>query len=603
MRTARRSLPGVLLALALAACPALVTAADKQETRMADREFVRKTYLEYTGAVPTREQVQAFVRSEDPQKRSKLIEQLKRAARAATPAPAAAAKTTEGKKTFTPAAKTPFQPDTNAQSLAARIDEAVAKKLEEAKLPPSPLADDAEFLRRVSLDITGVIPTAEKAKEFLESKDPNKRARLIDELLASPAYGKHQADTWEALLIPHTSDNRRLREESFDKWLEESFNANKPWDKFVRELLTATGDQEKNGATTYFVANPTADKLTDSVCKVFLGVQLQCAQCHNHPFTDWKQNEYWAMAAFFSKVRLQGNPKAAAKNGTTVGVNEEGKGRQRGLPESAKTVPAKFLGGEEPKLSTGEPYRPVLADWMTSPKNPWFARAMVNRTWAQLFGKGFVNPVDDMLPDRPPSHPELLQELADQFAAGGFDLKNLIRAVCNSQTYQRSSHPLSGNKADAKYFSHMAVKVMSPEQLFDSLVQVVGRPESPGKGGGKAAGGKGGPRNPREQFVAFFGIDDGTADPTAYQAGIPQALRLMNSAKVVPPAAVRQLVPAGTAPAQAIDKLYLATLSRHPTADERQRLLGYVGKTADPAAAYGDVLWALLNSSEFQFNR
>ncbi len=489
----------------------------------------------------------------------------------------------------------------DAVALAKRVDDAVNGQLAAEKVVPSARAGDAEFVRRVSLDLTGVIPPAEKVASFLDSTDPSKRATLIEELLTSPRYGRHLADTWQRLMLPRDSDNRRLQAAPFVQWLEEKFNANTPWDRMVRDLLTATGTQEQNGAVTYFLANPTTDKMTDSVSKLFLGVQLQCAQCHNHPFTTYKQNDYWAMAAFFTKVRADRVNKAA-KNGDSPGINESGRGKAARLPESAKTLPAKFLQGEQPKLKGGEPYRPVLADWVTSPRNPFFARAMVNRVWAQLFGRGLVHPVDDMHAGNAPSHPELLQELADAFTASGFDVKFLFRAICNSEAYQRSSKPAGDKAADERLFASMAVKPMTPEQLYDSLASVLGpakgQGDRPGKGGmkGLAAG-------PREQFVAFFQADE-SAGPTDYHAGIPQVLRLMNSREMnATPAVVGAVARGGKEPAKVIEQIYLTTLSRRPTAAEAARLDAYVAEhKGEPRQAYGDVLWALLNSSEFALN-
>ena len=493
----------------------------------------------------------------------------------------------------------------DASALSHRIDQAISRRLEADKISASPLADDAEFLRRVYLDITGVIPSADKAAAFLDSKDANKRAKLIDELLASPRYGRHMADIWEGYLLPRTSDNRRLQAEPLSRWLEEGFNGNKPWDQFVSELLTASGTQDENGAVTFFLANPTADKVTDTVSRLFLGVQLQCAQCHNHPFTKWKQTEYWGMAAFFTKVKSD-RVMPAARQATPPAVRENGKGRPAKLPESAKIVPAKFLQGEEPTLETSAPYRPVLAKWLTSPENPFFARAMVNRLWAQFFGRGIVEPVDDMHEGNPPSHPELLQELVGQFVANGFDVKFLIRAICNSRTYQRTSKPNDKDDSGANVFAHMAIKVNSPEQLYDSLVAVVGTPGRQAAAGNRKGPNQGKPAlppNPRAAFVNFFMNEDGS-DPTQYQAGIPQALRLMNAPQLSGGgAALEHALKSSQSPPQVIEWLYLATLSRRPTHLESQHLTGFVHKYGkEPRKAYRDILWALLNSSEFALN-
>jgi hypothetical protein len=493
-------------------------------------------------------------------------------------------------------------PIKKTRELASRIDQAINDRLKEEKVAASPQADDAEFLRRVSLDITGIIPSADRAKAFLDSKDADKRAKLIDELLASKDYGKRMADLWQDLLLTRTSENRRLQPQPFHEWLAETFNENKPWDRMVRELLTASGNLEKSPAVTYFLANESVDKITDNVTKNLLGLQLQCAQCHNHPFTGWKQTEYWGMAAFFMKVRSD-RVNNAAKNGNSPGVTEgpQINRNKRTLPESAKIVPAKYLLGEEAKLSARDPYRPVLADWITGSKNPYFAKAMVNRVWSMYFGRGLVNPVDDMHEGNVASHPALLNDLAASFTASGYDVKELIRTITLSQAYQRTSKPLQGNEdSEPQLYARMQVKQMTGEMLYDSLVQVAGT-----QAGGKAerikGGGKAPARTPRDAFVAFFRGDEG-GDPTEYSHGIPQALRLMNSPQFSRPAMIDRLTKNGGKPEQVVEQLYLTTLSRRPTSSEMDRMIAHV-KKADGKTGYGDVLWVLLNSSEFVLNR
>ncbi len=503
-----------------------------------------------------------------------------------------------------PVAVIPTPGAKDAAALAKVIDTEINRKLADAKLTPSARSTDEEFLRRAYLDITGVIPPADKAKEFLDDKSDDKRAKLIDELLADPHYGRRMADIWAAKLFPKDSGNRFVLKEPLYKWLEEEFNKNPGWDKFVTSLVTATGTVADNPAVTYFLANRAVDKLTDTTAQHFLGIQLQCAQCHNHPFTSWKQTEYWGMAAFYGKVKAD-NPKNANKGGdnTTIGVTEGNtKTKQKDFfPESAKNVSAKFLGGDEPKMSDKDPYRPVLAKWMTSAENPFFAKSMVNRTWAHLFGRGFINPVDDMLPEHEATHPELMAALAKHVSTTGeFDLKYLIKAICLSDAYQRTSKPLADNTADTTLASHMSVKVFSPEQLFDSLGQVTGnlRPDAKGPKGAKGAGRVGN----RDQFVTFFLAGADSTSPLDYEAGIPQALRLMNSPIANNAAAVRALIGANSKPADAIEKIYLAALSRRPTAAETKDLTAYVDRVGAPTA-YGDILWAVLNSSEFTLVR
>jgi hypothetical protein len=306
------------------------------------------------------------------------------------------------------------------------------------------------------------------------------------------------------------------------------------------------------------------------------------------------------MASFFTKFQAE-RVQAANRQGRSPAVREGPRpGPRNKLPESAKVVPARFLQGEAPKLSPTQSYRPVAAQWITSPENRFFARAMVNRLWSQFFGRGLVNPVDDMHDANPASHPELLQELTAQFVASQFDVKFLIRAICNSRAYQRSSKPLPDNDSDTNLLSHMAIKPLSPEQLYDSLIEVVG---TPGQGAGprrpanNAQANQGGPR---ANFINFFSVEDGGGDPTEYQAGIPQALRLMNSPLLNRGGPLLEHALKKGQPAQIIHTLYLGTLSRRPTSAESQRMLAYVHGHANKP--YHDILWALLNTSEFALN-
>ena len=493
-----------------------------------------------------------------------------------------------------------------AAELARLIDREVDARLASAEIKPSPEAADAEFLRRVSLDIAGVIPTAEKAVAFLDDRSPNKRAKLIDDLLEDRNYGRRMADVWTGLMYLNDSDNRFISKAPLHEWLEGKFNANMHWDAMAFELITATGDMDKNGATVYAMSNRGVDKMTDSVGKLFLGVQIQCAQCHNHPFTHWKQAEYWGLAQFFYKVNVS-NPRAA-KDGGTIAVNEDGRINRKinPVPESAKDVAPKLLGGDVLKLDSSRPYRPVLANWICSQSNPYFAKAFVNRLWAQLMGRGLVNPVDDLSVENEPTHPELLAALAKEFADSGFDIKHMIRGITASQAYQRTSKPVGDNRDDRTLYSHQSIKVLSGEQLYDSLTAVIGPIGGKDNAMVKKAA-KGGPQGPRDQFAVFFTGSD-NPKPTDYEAGIPQALQLMNSqamaaARLTNVVTRATEVSRGVSPDKAIEKLYLMTLSRRPTADESKKMTDFVAKHEGPRAAYADVLWVLLNSSEFALNR
>jgi hypothetical protein len=492
----------------------------------------------------------------------------------------------------------------DAAKLTKLIDQEINKRLQADKVKSTGLCDDFEFIRRAYLDIVGVIPSASKVTAFLESKEVDKRSKLIDELLSDPRFGSYLAEMWAIHLIPRESNNRALQQKPLEGWLAENFNKNTPLDKLVYDLVTATGEVDKNPAGLYFVANPTVDKITDNATRMFLGVQLQCAQCHNHPFTDWKQTEYWAMATFFLKTKVNGTPQQAAKKGVTLAVSENpnqkvGK-KGGGLPESFKNVPAKFLQGDQPTLDPKGPARPTLGKWMTSADNKFFARAMVNRFWHSYFGRGLVNPVDDMHDDNAATHPELLSTLTEQFKLNGFDVKYLIRAICNSDAYQRSSvSSADAASVDLDVYSRRELRVMTPEQLYDSLAVVLGQAA---KGEAKDKTVKKGPQSPRDNFINFFRVED--MNPLEYQNGIPQALRLMNSPFTNKSDVVAAQLTSGTkTPAEAIDKIYLTALARRPNARELERLTAYVNRPgATPRAAYGDILWVLLNGSEFVHN-
>jgi len=493
----------------------------------------------------------------------------------------------------------------DVKAVARFIDSEIDKQLNAAKIASSPRSSDAEFIRRATLDITGTIPSADRVEKFLSDSSSDKRAKLVDELLASPRYGQRLADIWVNQMMPKELANRFLMKKPLNEFMIDSFNANKPWDRLAFDLLTASGEQDKNGAVTYFMGNQGVDKMTDSVGKLFLGVQIQCAQCHNHPFTRWKQTEYWGMAQFFYNVNV-----AVVRNNkdsTTVpGVSETARPNRRGnpLPDSAKSVPAKFLGGETVRLSRDKAARPVLADWICTAENPFFSKSMVNRVWGQYFGRGLVNPIDDLCDENEPTHPDLLKGLAKEFSAGGFDIKNLVRAICLTDAYQRTSQPTGDNKSDSVLYSHMAIKVLAPEQLFDSLTVVVGSMADGGKGFGKgaAAGPKGGNLTPRDRFAAFFAGSE-NAKATDYEAGIPQALRLMNNPRLSgSPNLLNELIRSGKQPAKVVDRLYLMTVSRKPTDAEVKRLTDYIAKSSDAKTACSDIMWALLNSSEFALN-
>jgi hypothetical protein len=546
--------------------------------------------------------------------------------------------------------------------VAAALDREIDRALAAANVSASPPADDAEFLRRACLDLAGRIPTADRAAAFLDSLDPDKRRTLIDELLTSTDYSRHLADLWRPLLAPIDTSKKRPPVDPFAPWLAEQFNRNRGWNDLVAEMLGATGDVKNRPETTFLLtfaenAQPKPDLLAGVIGKVFLGAQLTCAECHDHPFAPWTQDDFWGVAAFFGRLRNTGtkgppwvltedpDPKPldvknggverpAVKPGGAIVV--PGTGGNKG---AGREVPAKVLGGEPLRLDDEAPFRPRFVAWLTGADNPYFARAFVNRAWAQLFGRGLVNPVDNLHADNPPSHPAVLDLLAREFAASGFDVKHLYRCICLSSAYQRTSRPAPGNERDEKLFGRMSVKPVGPEALYDSLLVVYGagpvdKNAPSGKPGVKPTGDKpagmkpvvkpdagkpdagkpmppkpeagkpaSGPSNPREEFALFF-RGEGGAEPGEFAHGIPQFLRRMNGEAFNAPApVVDRLVRSGAGADEAVEALYLTALSRRPTARERELMGKFLASRPTPAEGYAGVLWVLLNSGEFALNR
>lgn len=512
-------------------------------------------------------------------------------------------------------------------AVARTIDREVDKALVEAGIAPSSLASDAEFLRRAYLDVTGQVPTLEQATAFLDSTEPYKRSRLIDELLASPNYGRHFAAIWSDLLVKRDFDNNKsLKTEAFAGWLAEQFNENRSWDKIVTDLLTAEGKEAQVPQTFFFLANqennkPAPNKLVGASANLFMGVQLQCAECHVHPFTKaWTPKDFWGLAAFFGGTRAEreqdpkGKPKIGTATITDQAAAPAGKNKDavkaalapvtiaRPDPTNPKKtlekIPAKYFEEDKPPLLDKGSYRADLAQWMISSKNRYFAPAAVNRAWAHFFARGLVNPIEEMNDDNQPSHPALLKNLAQAFVQSGHDQKHLIRAICNTKAYQRTSRPLPGNAGDDKLLSRMAVKVMSANVLLDALATVTAKPtkEEPAKGKGKKA--------VAAPTVRFFDAREYGDDPTEFSYGVPQLLRLMNSnlSNSSREVADRLLKASNGDGRKALEDIYLTALARRPTEAEVKKMSDFVGKQSDPNKGYAGVFWALLNSAEFMSN-
>jgi len=519
----------------------------------------------------------------------------------------------------------------NPAPVAAAIDRHVAARLAEAKTPLSPQADDAEFLRRAALDITGRIPTAEQASAFLNDRTPDRHARLIDELLAAHAYGEHFATVWYHRMVKPDTDNKRLLlGNNFRDWIADRFNQNQPWDRLTTDLITASGERDENPGTVFLLAQvvagqPDPSKMTAAASRLFLGVRLECCECHDHPFTTLRQTDFWGIAAFFTAARgidrqnkvpriydadLEVSPykNSPYKNSTSkISANDDSTPvGSIVIPDSnGKMVRAKFLDAAEPPISASTKLRTQLAQWLTAPANPRFARAAANRLWAGFFGRGIVNPIDDMRPECESSHPEVLELLAGEFAASGFDQKHLIRCICLSETYQRSSRALPANKTDDRLYSRMPLKMLSADMLFNSLGLVLDHPVADPEFAPGRSKAKKGADTPQDRFRKFFHAeaDDDVGVVEDYTHGVPQALRLMNSEPMNDvTAVVQRLMAAGGGPARIIEGLYLRVLSRKPTPVELKRMTAYVAAEPDAQTAYADLMWVLLNGGEFVFN-
>jgi len=508
--------------------------------------------------------------------------------------------------------------------VARIIDQEINSKLVAAKIPASSRATDAEFLRRTYLDITGKPPTVATTKAFLADSDSERRGKLVDKLLASPEYGQHFAERWLNVFRQMAVIEREWEPEPFLGWLGARFNAGKGWDSTVRDMIAVSGSFAENPQAAYYYYNADMQGkfepkiMVGNLSQVFLGVQLQCAECHNHPFSDYKQKDFWGLAAFFSITSTPNNPpdtrgvrdrlpKQAPKPGTQVIVTiPQGEARNAGTK-----VRAKFLKGEEPELDAGASFRPALANWLTSKENRLFARASVNRLWAQLFGRGFVNPLNDFGDHNAPSHPELLESLTDEFIVSGFDYKHLIRCICLSEAYQRTTHVVKGNEVPEAepLFARMTSKVLPPEELYDALcvaleVPEIAPPVDPKKKGNKKVNPKAPPPpTSRFLFVKFFRNPGDVDEPTELKLGVPHVLKMMNEANFNTGGnLVTRVMKSTKAPEEAIDELFLAVLARRPSSVERERFLAFASRQKSAEEAYRRIVWVLINSSEFVLN-
>lgn len=491
------------------------------------------------------------------------------------------------------------------------IDQHIFAKLKLLNILPSELCSDQEFIRRAYLDVCGILPTPEETRAFLNSKEPDRRAKLIDALLERPEY----ADLWTLKWSDVFRSNRKAIQlkgtHVFQKWLRSHIDQNTGLDQVVHEMLTATGSTYANPAANYYRIARDPSNLAETTAQLFFGIRMQCAKCHNHPFERWTQDDYYSTAAFFARVKQKADPVEPGdpkkKDGAEyIYTAREGEVTQ---PRTGKTMPPRFMGGVVPQVQPGMDRRQVFADWLIGSSNPFFAKSVVNRIWFHLTGRGIVDPVDDFRDSNPSANDDLLDALARDFVANKFDAKNLIRTIMNSRTYQLSAETNDSNKEDNKYFSHAVTKLHTAEQLFDALCFVTEVPEKyPNMPlGTRAVQLPDGEVN--NAFMKTFGQPARELACECEREGdsnLAQALQLINGPAVNdrlrnPNNRIGKLLTQKLADREILDSLFLATLSRLPVDAEVQAMLDHVTRAVDKRKAWEDVHWALINSKEFLF--
>jgi hypothetical protein len=484
------------------------------------------------------------------------------------------------------------------------IDDLVLRKLAQFRIEPSALATDAEFLRRVSLDVIGALPSTDEARRFLDDRSPDKRARLIDALLERPEFGDYRALKLSDLLRVNSQYLSQEGSDAFYRWIRNRARANVPYDALVRELLTASGSGFRVGPANFYRTNDDPEKLAEATAQTFLGVRLNCAKCHNHPFEKWQQKDYFSLAAFFARVGRKGGPEFGENQ---VVVRSTGEVKH---PKTEAVLTPKFLGGAEPAIENGQDRRAVFAEWLTSRPNRQFAQVAVNRLWAELFGRGIVDAVDDFRVSNPPSNDALLDALAQKFIELDYDVKGMLRLILNSRTYQLSSLMTPTNERDLRHFARAYPKRLPAEVLADALDTATGKPSRYGS----LPIGTHAVQLPDSRIGSYlldvFGrpkreiVCACERDP---QPNLSQMLNLLNGSELNTRIAatdgrLAKLLQANMANGQVVTELYLATLSRSPTVKELQLAQEQIRKTGDRKAALEDLLWAIVNSQEFIFN-
>jgi hypothetical protein len=486
------------------------------------------------------------------------------------------------------------------------VDTLVNEKLKKLRIAPSELCDDATFIRRVQIDLVGKLPTTEEVRKFTADTDPKKREVMIDQLIQRPEFSDIWVMKWAELLQVRT-DNQVLRFSpksvfQYYNWLEKQVSGNVPVNEVVQQLVNATGGSFENPAANFYKVENDTLKLAENAAQVFMGMRIQCAQCHNHPFDRWTMNDYYGFASFFAQVgRKNGEDprETVVFNRATGGVRH---------PVGNRDVAPKFLGGAVPEIKDQD-RRAVLAKWLASPDNAFFGRNFANIVWAHFMGKGIIDPVDDVRISNPASNPELLDALAKKFTEHKYDLRKLVKDVCNSRTYQLSVQSNDSNAGDTMNFAKGNIRRIRAEVLLDAINQVTDTTEKF----------NGLPRGSRAVEIAdgrttsFFLTTFGRATretvcscEVKMEPNLSQALHLLNgdtvNQKVQNGGVVRKLLKDGKTPAQIIDDMYLRCLGRSPTAAEKTKLEGFLGEPKKHEETLNDLFWSLLNSKEFIFN-
>jgi uncharacterized protein DUF1549/uncharacterized protein DUF1553 len=484
------------------------------------------------------------------------------------------------------------------------IDEAVYAKLKKLRLTPSAVCDDATFLRRACLDITGTLPKPEDVEAFLADTDADKRDRLVDALLDRKEFAELWVMKWAELLETRSRDNAVYPKAAlrYFEWLRNQMLAGVPLDQVVRSLVTASGSTLRDPASNYYQVEPDTQKLAENTAQIFLGMRIQCAQCHNHPFDRWTMNDYYGFDAFFAQI---GRKPGDDPRETVIFDRTDGEVKH---PVTGAVMRPKFLGGEAPEIK-GESRREVLARWLTSPQNPYFARNVANIVWAHFLGRGIIEPVDDVRISNPPSNPELLDALAAKLVGYQYDFKKLVRDICTSRTYQLDTRPNDTNAGDQRNFAKASIRRIRAEVLLDCISEVT---ETQDKFPGLPRGAKAveiPDGNTADYFLTTFGRASRTtvcSCEVKVDPNLSQALHLLNGDtiqnKIEQGAVVKSLLKRGETPDQIIANLYLRCLGREPTPDESAKLTAFFKSDSSSEQVLDDVFWSLLNAKEFVFN-